>query len=319
MQIPKLLKMLLELRRPSGGRGVQTALNIIENTIKEAGYVSTRDADDNIICTTAFTGVLFSSHTDTVHWDDGINDIRVDDFGIITAWTKGKGKARRDVLGADDAAGIFIMLQMIKHDIGGTYVFHADEEIGCVGSRILADSMYSVDGYDLYEDFTHAIAFDRKGTTDFVWSQLGQQMCSTKCAQALMKRLNASGRHGYTLAKGIVTDTAMYADYVEECINLSVGYYDEHTDDERLDMSFLLQLIETIVSDPDMFTDLPAVRILEVYDDDEDDHKEYTVVQPETIAHLCHTHPDAIAELMENTFGYDYSELFSVLNEAELI
>ena len=202
-----------------------------------------------------------------MHGSDGFNEIRVDGFGIVTAWSKTPkavysglsktargytGELQRDVLGADDGAGIYIMLRMIGAGIHGTYVFHADEEIGCVGSKALADKTFSIDGFDLLNDFTHAIAFDRKGTSDFIYDQLGEKMCSPTCQHELINRLNVDSALYYRPEIGLVTDTAMYADFVEECINLSVGYYDEHTVDERLDIGHLEMLLEHILDNPDM-------------------------------------------------------------------
>lgn len=327
MKIPKILHDLLALRRPSGGRGVQRAKDMILEFITNSDHVVVEDLDGNIICTTKFNGVLFSSHTDTVHDRDGSNEIRMDDFGHITAWRKyldcdengTQEKIKRDVLGADDAAGIYIMLRMIEESIPGTYVFHADEEIGCVGSRKLADIPYSIDGYDLEEDFTHAIAFDRKGTNHLIWKQISERMCSDECVDELMDRLNLGTILDYRSVEGMVTDTAMYGDLVPECINLSVGYYNEHTDEEYLDFVHVENLIEVILSpERDVFHKLPAVRVPWLDQEAIDIQKEYDIVRPETIAHLCHTHPDAIAHLLE-TFGYDYPELFSVLNKQELI
>jgi len=324
IQLPTLLHELLRYRRPSGGDGNTMAKDLIKEVIRDAGYTCFEDADGNIISTTRFNGVLFSSHTDTVHRDEGELDIHVDDFGIVTAWHRklinGSPKRLRDVLGADDAAGIYLMLSMIQFDIPGTYVFHADEEIGCIGSRALASRPWSIDGYDLDEDFTHAIAFDRMGTADLITHQMGERMCSEDCASELATRFRNINAHlRYKPAEGVVTDTAMYADQVPECINLSVGYYNEHTSDERLDLTHLMDLFD-VVTTHGVFDDLPVVRDPTAYEDSEDaiqqQREDYTIVRPDTVEWIVYTYPEEVASLLEHTFGYDYHELIGALEEA---
>ena len=319
------LERLLSIKRPSGGIGVEKALQLIGDVIGAAGEEWFRDEHDNIICTTTPTGTLFSCHTDTMHRTEGRNRINVDDFGIVTAWTTerhqakvkpGMGfKSERDVLGADDGAGIYIMLRMIEEHIPGTYVFHANEEIGCVGSNaIAANPDYPINGYHL-GDFTHAIAFDRRGTSDFITNQLGTEMCSAEFRYELTSRLNINTALSYKPAIGLVTDTAMYADFIPECINMSVGYYDEHTCDERLDLIHLETLLGVILDRQGMFENLPAARELPDYSNDTEDN--YWDHQ-ETIEGLCRCYPAAVADMLKAE-GYDYHELFELLNRMDVI
>lgn len=337
LAVDPLLREILEHRRPAGGRGVSLTQQLICNFIEEAGHIGVIDEHDNIICHTKHTGVLFSCHTDTMHDGEGLNEIRVDEFGITTAWSKTPKRVRsgmckggvtchhdpmhkvelqRDVLGADDGAGIYIMLRMIEAGIYGTYVFHADEEIGCVGSQALASETFSIDGFDLATDFTHAIAFDRKGTSDVVYDQMGEVMCSNRCRIELMARLNVGTPMSYKPAIGLVTDTAMYSELVPECINLSVGYYDEHTNDERLDLGHLEMLLGHILDNQDLFENLPVAREKEPFptEYEEDDDWE----QPETVSDLCMEYPLAVADLLESQ-GYDYEELFNILNDMDVL
>ena len=329
MTMQPILHSLLKLKRPSGGKGVLLTQQLICDEIEKSGHIGVIDEYGNIICTTKHTGVLFSCHTDTMHEGDGLNEIRVDEFGIVTAWSKTPkrsfsgmskqkpkqtGELQRDVLGADDGAGIYIMLRMIEAGIHGTYVFHADEEVGCVGSKALADGEFSIDGFDLLTDFTHAIAFDRKGTSDFINNQLSEQMCSFTFQHELINRLNTGTILCYRPTTGLVTDTAMYADFVEECINLSVGYYDEHTVDERLDLVHLETLLGVILDRQDMFENLPVERELPDYDITEPAYWDH----PESVEGVCRWYPAAVAELLKSQ-GYDYSELFSQLNRMDVI
>ncbi|PWG74998.1 hypothetical protein DF186_15000, partial [Enterococcus hirae] len=52
---------------------------------------------------------------------------------------------------------------------------------------------------------------------------------------------------GHSAATGSFTDTAYYTDLVEECTNISVGYYSEHRPEETLDYEYLQQLVVKLV------------------------------------------------------------------------
>lgn len=337
MKLHKHLQFMLSRKRPAWGQGWSDTHDYISEAINNVGYHTFSDDAGNLICTTEFTGVLFSCHLDTVHRAEGDIEVRMDEFGIVTGWHQAQPVAQsgmckgtvhcghdpmhyappaemtRCVLGADDAAGAYIMLRMIEENIPGTYVFHNSEEIGCLGSKDIASVPYSVGGLDLEQDFTHAIAFDRKGTSDFIHDQLGERMASAEFCAELITRLSAKGLN-YRREIGLVTDTAMYADLVQECINLSVGYYDEHTENERLDYGHLTLLLDTILADPKLFIGLPVVRdnTRPVYSDWEDNS------EPEqTVFGLVNAYPDAVADILEHTYGFDYDELFEALNMME--
>lgn len=326
MKLHKHLQFMLSRKRPAWGQGWSDTHDYIAEVIKDVGHNTFSDDAGNLICTTEFTGVLFSCHLDTVHRGEGDIDVYVDEFGIVTGWhqtipevksgmSKELGtKFVRTILGADDAAGAYIMLRMIEENIPGTYIFHNSEEIGCLGSKDIASVPYSVDGYDLEQDFTHAIAFDRKGTSDFIHDQLGERMASAEFCADLITRLSAKGLN-YRREIGLVTDTAMYSDYVQECINLSVGYYDEHTENERLDYGHIELLLDTILSDRQLFIGLPVARDNKnpTYSDWTDNSTPAT----QSIFGLLTSYPDEVAQLLEHTYGFDYNELFEALNIME--
>jgi hypothetical protein len=181
---------------------------------------------------------LFSCHTDTVHRTGGKQKVVYDpQLDIIY---KDDGLP----LGADDGAGVWIMLQMIRHGVPGTYVFHTGEEVGGIGSSLMADTEP-----EFLQGFDRAIAFDRKGTQDVITEQMPGTCCSTKFAKALAAALNdAQPEFSYEpCARGIFTDTANYIDLIPECTNISVGYEGEHTGGEMIDVGHLTMLAEAVV------------------------------------------------------------------------
>lgn len=199
---------------------------------------------------------LFCSHVDTVH--DRSAPVRQE---VLVDETCGLAyKDDGQPLGADDAAGVWLMVNMIAQGVPGTYIFHRGEECGGIGSRGMVEHHQ-----EWLSTFTHAIAFDRKGTTSVVTDQYVGQTASLTFAQALSDLLNEGSRFGYEPDEtGIFTDTANYAHLIPECTNVSVGYYEEHTKNEYLDMWHLDELLTQLVRVFDGGHEiLPTVRVAE--------------------------------------------------------
>lgn len=185
--------------------------------------------------------VLWSCHTDTVHHstDLPIQEV-VYDPGCGMAY-KSDGRP----LGADDGAGIWLMLEMIDAGVPGSYIFHRGEERGGIGSRGMAK-----DHAGWLSRFRYAIAFDRKGTTSIITEQgWSGQCCSDEFALALARSLNDQDvGFEYTIdPTGVFTDTANYTDIIPECTNVSVGYEDEHTGKELLDVWHVERLRDALI------------------------------------------------------------------------
>lgn len=209
--------------RPMGSR---TEEKFVEKFLLPLGFV--RDAFDNLILRIGEAPrILFSSHMDTVHKKEGRQDLKLEK-GIL------RQTSGRDCLGADDTAGIWLMMEMIKADIPGLYIIHYGEERGCVGSQAIANhAPETLDGIDI------AIAFDRAYYTDVITHQMGCRTASDTFAHSLAKELGS----GYTPSDdGAYTDTNEYAHIVSECTNISVGYWGQHTKDEKQDVDFLIAL-----------------------------------------------------------------------------
>lgn len=181
---------------------------------------------------------LFSSHVDTVHTEGGVQKIRYNEK--TQQYYKNDGKP----LGADDGAGVWLMLEMIDALVPGTYMFHRGEERGGIGSRWLADN-----AADLIGRHKRAIAFDRRGSSNVITHQGMGRCCSDEFAEALADALNVSDDLLFQPDdSGIYTDTAEYVGLIGECTNLSVGYDHEHSGRETLLLSFLFQLRDQLLN-----------------------------------------------------------------------
>lgn len=201
--------------------------------------------------------VLWSSHTDTVHKEEGMQSLTYG-AGILSI----SPESLSNCLGADCSAGVWIMRQMILRGVEGLYIFHDSEEIGGHGSSYIAKKTP-----ELLHGINYAIAFDRKGTDSVITHQMGR-CASNKFGDALSAALGGEFSCDDT---GTFTDTANYIGLVSECTNISVGYYSAHTSSETLDVSFCAWLLERVcVLD---VCALPVARepVSDIWDNWEDD------------------------------------------------
>lgn len=226
-ELQKLLQMLT-YKRPAGSKA---EISFIKRYVLPLGARAI--SGNYVIEIPGDPDTMFSCHTDTVHTQGGTQQVLLDS-NLQIAY-----KQDKECLGADDTAGVWLMLEMIKARVPGTYLFHYGEEKGCIGSRALALSHP-----ELLRKFKRAIAFDRRGTTNIITFQHGQRCCSDIFGSALGEML----KHGYKNdPTGLYTDTASYTKLIPECTNISVGYEHQHCSDETLDCGHLLLLREIVM------------------------------------------------------------------------
>ena len=156
-----------------------------------------------------------------------------------------------DVLGADNGAGVALLAHMIEAEVPGLYVFHPDEEQGCRGSeKFVAQTLRH-----LALSPKRCIAFDRSGTSDAVVRIGGRRLCTDSFVEKLIHQLDLNL---IPTAEGRATDVLNYAECVPECVNLSSGYYAEHTTRETLDLEFWESLATAVLAVD--WEKLPTVR-----------------------------------------------------------
>lgn len=191
------------------------------------------------------SAVLFSCHTDTVHWGTNFQPQKIvydPTFGHI--FLDKDDPDAGNCLGADDGAGVWLMLKLLEQKVPGTYVFHRGEEKGGIGSAAMAK-----DNREWLEQFDIAVAFDRPGNTEVITHQRGRTRCaSDKFALALCKAINKSENMAYAPSdRGVFTDTYNYREIIPECVNIGVGYHSQHGKDETLDYSHLVDLLDALL------------------------------------------------------------------------
>ena len=194
-----------------------------------------KDEFDNYYKIIGKSETMFTSHLDTA-------DRKQSKVTIYSTEKDGDEMFVTDgtsILGADDKAGVSIMLYMMAHNIPGIYYFFDGEERGGIGSNKVASVFESIEHL---KGVKRCISFDRRNYYSVITQQLGRECCSDEFATELAKELNKSGLKISLDPTGIYTDSASFIDEIAECTNISVGYFSEHTISETQNISFLQRL-----------------------------------------------------------------------------
>lgn len=200
-----------------------------------------------VVTTDPKSDTLFSCHIDTVHSnaesDGSPQDLAYDpSFGHIVLAPGSKSGC----LGADDGAGIYVMLRMIEAKVPGSYIFHTGEEHGGIGSNAVLKK-----DQQWLDSFSRAIAFDRavqsQDSPEVICSQGGHPCASLEFGKALVNELNKFedlfADNWVISHKGSFTDTKVYNYVIPECVNLGVFYARQHSPQEFLDVAHLESLV----------------------------------------------------------------------------
>lgn len=263
-----LLVQILRTKRSHGSPGDVNFRLWLHKEVERRGYKPEILAEGCVMVRTDVkSDTLFSCHVDTRHGkaesDGTMQELAYDPtFGdILLAQGSTSG-----CLGADDGAGVYVMLKMIGAKVPGTYIFHTGEEVGGEGSRAVLAKHKT-----LLDEFSRAIAFDRAvqrgGKPEVVVTQGGVACASIPAGEALCKALNASGaifEEPYVVSHGgSFTDTKVYIGVIPECFNVGVWYASQHTNKEWLNVAGLEQLVQACLVIK--WDELPVVRKPVVY------------------------------------------------------
>jgi putative aminopeptidase FrvX len=187
---------------------------------------------------------MFTSHLDDASWGYTLNKVNhiIKNNMIFTD--------NNSILGADDKAGVTIMLYMIEKNIPGLYYFFIGEESGMIGSKGILKYQPNV-----FKKYKRCISFDRRDYGSVITHQMGKESCSFDFANALIDQYNKNGLPHKKDTGGIFTDSAAFIGTIPECTNLSVGYFNEHTYMEKQDIDYLEKM--AVVSTKIKWDDLP--------------------------------------------------------------
>lgn len=179
--------------------------------------------------------ILLSAHMDTVR--NVYKDRKlIENNGVISS-SKG-------ALGADDRAGIAIILEVLKNlenlSFNGNIkvAFSREEEIGCVGASKIDKNFY--------KDVDLAIVCDRRGNRDIVVGTFGIPFCCNNVGN-FMEDVAKLADMEWKCVEGGISDAMVFAENGINSINLSVGFYNEHTDKEYVVLDDMRDTVKLIL------------------------------------------------------------------------
>lgn len=135
-------------------------------------------------------------------------------------------------IGGDDKCGIAIILFLAQTtDLPLKVCLTVEEEIGCIGIK-------HVDP-DFFKDVRYSLTVDRKGNDNLIYSAASTKLYHDP--EFLITMVSAGIREDILvkLEHGAMADVIEISEYVPDCCNMSVGYYDAHTDREVIALNDL--------------------------------------------------------------------------------
>jgi hypothetical protein len=165
-------------------------------------------------------GVALTSHVDTVDFDHCTPKSIVEQNGIITAYRDG----RRTILGGDDRVGVQICFESLSRTTTIPHIFLFDgEDNGGICSNLFVQEHGDLSMIDIM------ISLDACFNNEFVWYG------SNRSADGWVESFGWKNR-----GKGIFTDISTISKHYDfPCVNLGVGYFNQHTALEYIDVEVM--------------------------------------------------------------------------------
>lgn len=212
----------------------------LNNTLKDMGYEPVNRK--GYLLAKGTHPVMLIAHMDTVHdmlpWLFNYTD-----NGNVISSPYG--------LGADDRCGIYMILEIIK-EINCTVLFVEDEEIGCVGANKFCKDYEEdkLNGIIKEKEFMYLVEFDRRHAQDAVYYSLDNP--------EFENFITTSSGDYFKTAQGSCSDISYIAPTLGiAAVNLSCGYYDEHTNKEtcniremKASIKAAKKILNTLVENP---------------------------------------------------------------------
>lgn len=203
-------------------------------------------ATKDYIIATGDIPIALCAHMDTV-WKSPPKDVYYDRLrGVIWSPEGGCG---------DDRAGVFAILKILQSGLRPTIIFTTDEEKGGLGAEKLVRDLQTAP-----TELKYIIQLDRRGDCDCVFYDCDNDDFVQ-----------------YIESWGFIENYGSFSDISEICpawgiagVNLSVGYFDEHTVSETVHVSSLMSTISKVkrmlaATDIPEFEYIPSLSSLRWY------------------------------------------------------
>ena len=217
----------MRVLKTSEYRTIEQLVALSQKELKEAMELFLKNKYKNIIktdkyiCATGDIPVALVAHLDTVFARPAV-DVYYDPRKNVL-WSP-------DGLGADDRAGIYAIVEIINSGLRPHIIFTTDEEAGGIGAKALANRACP------FEDLKYIIQLDRRGAVDCVFYDCFNPDFTTYIES-----------FGFVENWGTFSDISILCPAWKVCgVNLSIGYYDEHSYVETLNVGHMYNTIEKV-------------------------------------------------------------------------
>lgn len=244
----KLLKDLYMIDHPSGSE--QQMITFILNYCKNIPNITFElDHYNNLFVTkntnNPETYACLLAHTDQIETNKGAYRV-YESNGVMYGLHKIDGS--RCGLGCDDANGICVALQMLEELPDLKVIFTTEEEVGAKGA---IEACFNT---DFLYNIRYFLQADRRGSSDLITHTNGIDVVTDEFILDLSPIIN---KYGYSENTGTFTDVGELVENVRVCgVNISCGYYLEHTANEYCKISelenclnFIYEILTTLTSD----------------------------------------------------------------------
>ena len=210
---------------PNEVKSIEQFFQLKQSSLLKAMKQYLKNKYDNVICTSDYLiaigdiPVALTAHLDTV-FKDSPQRIFYDRVKNVMWSPEG--------LGADDRAGVYAIVQIVKSGLRPTIIFTTDEELGCKGAEKLIKDVPTAPA-----GLKYIVELDRRGSDDCVFYQ-----CNNDAFEAYVESF------GFVMNFGSFSDISVICPAWKVAgVNLSIGYYDEHSTSETL---YIGQMLNTI-------------------------------------------------------------------------
>lgn len=212
----KLMKKLISFNQEETKEFVVGFLNkFYQDIVENEEYIL---AEGNI-------PIALIAHMDTVFDDDG------NDRNYIFRYLNGK-MYHPFGAGFDDKAGIFSIFKILEDGYLPHVIFTTNEEIGSLGAKKLVEDFSE----NPFNDLKYLIQLDRANEYDCVFYS-----CENR------EFISYIESFGFVEAFGTSTDIRHICPVWDIAgVNLSIGYKDEHTENETLDVNIMFNTISKV-------------------------------------------------------------------------
>ena len=150
-------------------------------------------------------------------------------------------------LGGDDRCGVYAIMRLLEK-YRPHVLFTEDEEIGCIGARKTVDKLPK-------PNVKYIIELDRRGSNDCVFYECGND-----------DFIDYVESFGFKTDYGTCSDISVLgSEWDIAAVNLSSGYYHEHTKEEYVIFNQLLNNINRVASMLNAYEKAPYFDYQEIY------------------------------------------------------